>query len=319
MRLLGDGKSHGHLLGDIYEEVIEVPDYTDRVMRHMQTPIRKNEVSLFNIAVLGLMGSGKTEICKYVLYELQQHFGIPNVEVIFTDNLEFVLENIGTSGKDVSVVIIDDAASALSSRKGVSKDELFTEWFKLRHIFEDNGNTKTGKIFTLLNWQRMKSVYPSFRNPDLWLFSSAMADNNDTKEVQSRTGDIAYRELKVHWDRIQGGDSSEKSNAVVRFPYKEISKGVGWFRSQYMEEYDPSWESPRLIKLEEYLSSKSKMSDEEKLQKLLENPKTKKAAEVYQMCAIEEKRQKDVAIEYEMSQSAVSQIVTRVEEMMSKM
>jgi len=284
MFLLNDGREHGHLLGDLYDKTYDIIDFTEKVQKHMLTPVRDREVTLYSTAILGLMGSGKTSACMYFAHMIEEHYGSENVQIIFADDLTIVYDKIGKEGKKVVVFIIPDASSYLSSLKGDNRQEVVNEYFRIRHIYEENSGCLSGKIFGFLDWQRMKNVLPRFRNPDLWCFLSSMADHSDIYEVESRVGERAYDFLTDHWDKVQSGHSELKSDSVVRISAKEISVGVGVFHGAYVPEKYPEWQEPPFLKAKAYFAKPvkpEKPSYENVMEKLSAIPEYKRDLDWY--------------------------------------
>lgn len=287
MYLLNDGRQHGHLLGDLYDKTFDIQDFTEKVQKHMLTPIRDNEVSLYSTAVLGLPGAGKTTLCLYFAYLICMHYGMDNVQLIYADDLTVVYDKIGkeVNGKGevkkVVVFIIPDASTYLSSLKGDNRQEVVNDYFRIRHIYEENSGCMTGKIFSFLDWQRMKNVLPRFRNPDLWAFLSSMADGGDIREVETRIGERAYDVLSDHWDKVQGGRSELKSDAVVRLSAKDVIGGVGMFHGKYYPVECPDWQPPDFIRAKAYFTRANKLTLEEALDKIAQNSDNKRNLDWY--------------------------------------
>lgn len=242
---ISDGRMHGYRIGSLYDTKHDVKDITAQCKRRMLAPIIEHDLPLYTVSVLGLQGSGKTEVCKYLAYEVQNRYGIENVNTIFSDNPTIAYSRL--DNKPVQLVIIDDAAQHLSSQSG--KREELDEWFMIRHKAQDASGCDTGRVIAILNWQRYSSVHPNFRNPDLWLFTSPMGDGGDIRQVRSRTGNFAYDTLSEKWDAVQSGDNTAKSNLIARIPAIPLPAGSGLFISQYMRTYDPNWKNwPELLR-----------------------------------------------------------------------
>ncbi|MFA6804248.1 MAG: hypothetical protein WCR24_07165, partial [Candidatus Methanomethylophilaceae archaeon] len=277
--VLTDGRMHGSLIGNLYDDSMEIPDITNRVNRRMFSGVTEHEMSLCTSCILALQGAGKTELCKYLAYTAQQEYG-KDCHTIVTNDLTIAYDEMDDS--PVHVIVIDDAATNLSSMQGSEKNKAFNKWFMIRHIAEEVADSDTGKIFVFFNWQRYSTVHPNFRNPNMWFFMSPMADVKDINQVQSRIGDRGYVALKDNWDKIQDGDMILKSKSVVRIPDRDIAGGVGWYNSKYMREFKPEWNGwPKMLKAEEYGRVKEVPTVEEILDKYRNDPDYSQCVELY--------------------------------------
>lgn len=316
MFLLGDGREHGHLLGDLYDKTYDIIDFTEKIQKHMLTPIRDKEVTLYSTAILGLMGSGKTSMCLYFAYMIEKHYGEENVQIIYADDLTVVYDKIGKVGKKVVVFIIPDASTYLSSLKGDNRQEVINDYFRIRHIYEENSGCLTGKIFGFLDWQRMKNVLPRFRNPDLWLMLSSMSDVADIREVETKIGERAYDYLADHWDKVQSGRSELKSDAVVRIAAKEVSVGVGVFHGEFLTDKHPEWPQPKFIRAKDYFSKPAKLTYEQAIEKIAGNPDNERDLAWYK-ANIEGKIIAAIATECGKSSSTVWEGIARIRKMLA--
>lgn len=312
-----DGRLHGYRIGDLYDDSSEVGEITGAVNSRMFSQIRDHEMSLSVSCVLALQGAGKTEFCKYLAYMASLSYG-SDLKILLVDNPS--ISYLELDDHPVHMVIVDDAATYLSSQSGAKNRDEYNKWFMIRHTAEKAADSDTGRLIYLFNWQRYSTVHPNFRNPNMWFFASPMADRNDIDQVRQRTGDVAYDALKANWDRILSGDQSRKSQIMARIPDREIPSGVGWYMSEYMREYAPEWSGwPKLIRSEEYFGKKKEITREDVLEKLRSDTEWERDLSVAEF-AWSGKPQKDIASEYGISQPMVSKIVrkteTQIEEMM---
>lgn len=305
---LSDGRVHGFRIGNIFDGRDNVKDLSEICNRRMLAPIVKHDYPLYTIAVLGVQGSGKTEVCKYLAYTVQNHYGIDNVNTIFADSPTLAYPKLDK--KSVQLIVIDDAAQHLSSRSAGKQEEL-DEWFMIRHKAMAAAETDTGRIITILNWQRYATVHPNFRNPDLWLFTSAMADTSDIRQVQMRTGHMAYKALSDNWDKVQSGDMAAKSNVIARITARPLPIGAGWYYSQYMREHDPNWKDwPNLLRTG---IKESKLTREEVLEKFRKDEEKEILVKIHDRYHIDGKMQSEIAKELELSQSQISKSLKKLE------
>lgn len=312
---ISDGRMHGYRLGDLNDLKVEVKDLTDDCLRRILAPLVPNLMDLYTICVLGLQGSGKTEICKYIAYIVQEHYGAEDVNTVVVDNPTIAYKELDS--RPIQLIIVDDAAQHLGSQS-VGKREEFDKWFMIRHIAEEASGSPTGRVITVFNWQRYSSVHPNFRNPNLWLFSSPMADTADIEKLRLRTGNQAYASLQDNWDKVQTGDQTCKSNVIARLPDKPLPAGVGWFFTEYMRTYDPDWDGwPTMLRTATYGRQKRRSRDE-----ILDSLRSDSAHElmmqVHDLYRIEGRTQKEIAGNIGVSQGQISKILSKVDDIVEE-
>ena len=307
---ISDGRMHGYRIGNLYDTKQDTKDITNQCLRRMLAPIVLHDMALYTVSVLGRQGSGKTEVCKYLAYNVQNHYGAENVNTIFADNPSIAYPRL--DDKPVQLMVIDDAAQELGSQSG--KREELDEWFMIRHKAEDASGCDTGRIIAIFNWQRYSSVHPNFRNPDLWMFSSPMADNADVKHVRSRIGGIAYDSLSDNWNTIDTGDISAKSNVIARIPVIPLPAGSGWFFSQYMRNYDPDWKNwPEMLRT----GKVAKRTREEAIAQIREDERYELQIMIYD--AYESgKTQVEIAEKHGLAQYQVSRTLKKLDEVIAE-
>lgn len=312
---ISDGRMHGYRLGDLFDTKLEVKDLTDECMKRILAPIVENDMALYTICVLGLQGSGKTEICKYLAYTIQSHYGAMNVNTLVVDNPTIAYKELNE--RPVQLIIVDDAAQHLGSQCPGRREE-FDAWFMIRHMAEDASGNSSGRVIAVFNWQRYSSVHPNFRNPNLWLFASPMADAADVEKLRARTGNHAYASLRDNWDKIQSGMQTCKSNVMARLPDRDLPAGVGWFFSRYMRTHDPGWEGwPPMLRTATYGKEK-KRTREEILEEMRTGGDHDLMMQIHDQYRIEGKPQKEIAANIGISQSQVSKILAKVDEMVEE-
>lgn len=315
---LNDGRQHGLRLGRCYTPDKDIPDLTKPLERRIMRPLEKGNVTLDTIGVNGLQGSGKTQYCMYWLYRIQQAYP-GRVQSIYADNLEIAYSEIRKAEEDVDVVaiVIDDAMAQQSSYSTMRQEDRARQWFEIRHIFEDAQGKDTGKIFALLNWQRMQSLNVNFRNAQLFTFLSPMADKSDINRVMEKTGDIGYTALQAEWDRRRSIDPSmRRSRAVIRMTDKTSSEGVGWHEYHYIPTHDPSWQPPTLLKTVDYFRDIPKPTKAELLAQLEQDDRYTVRVRWYRDF-MDGKPQASIAADYGRAQSTVSEGIARVRELIA--
>lgn len=307
---ISDGRMHGYRIGSLYDSKMETKDITGQCLRRLLAPIVQHDMALYTVSVLGRQGSGKTEVCKYLAYKIQNHYGHQNVNTIFADNPSIAYPKL--DDKPVQLMVIDDAAQELGSQSG--KREELDKWFMIRHMAEDASGCDTGRVIAIFNWQRYSSVHPNFRNPDLWMFSSPMADNADIKHVRGRTGRIAYESLSDNRNQIELGDNSAKSNVIARLPVIPLPAGAGWFFSQYMREYDPDWTNwPKMLET----AKTSKRTREEAIELLRKDESYDLQFLLYDLYN-SGKTQTEIAEKHGLAQYQVSRTLKKLEEVIAE-
>lgn len=305
---ISDGRAHGYRLSNLIDGSYDVKSITDLCVRRMLAPIIQHDYPLYTVAVLGVQGSGKTEVCKYLSYLTQKKYGIENVNTVFTDNPSIAYKKLDK--KPIQLVVIDDAAQHLGSKSAGKQDEL-DEWFLIRHKAMAAAGSDTGRIITILNWQRYATVHPNFRNPDMWLFTSSMADTSDIRQVRYRTGPLAYDALSENWDAISDGDLSARSNVMARISARPLPVGAGWFKTEYMRTYDPDWTDwPELMRTGQ---KKKTLTREEVLDRFRKEKEHELLVKIHDMYHIDGKMQSEIAKELDISQSQISKILAKLE------
>lgn len=313
---INDGRQHGFRIGDITDPKEEVPDLTREVNARVFSKIVENDMALHTLCALGLQGCGKSTYCEYMAYLATTVYG-SDVKITVCDDPWVSYQEF--DDHPVQMIVVDDAASNLSSQLGAKNRDRFNQWFMVRHIKESVSGTKTGRLIYIFNWQRMNSVHPTFRNPDTWCFLSPMADIKDVEQVRNRLGNRGYNELKKKWDRVQSGDQKAKSMNMVRLPDRETNAGVGWYMSEYMKEFDPGWNGyPRLIRASEYGKAPPVPTKEEVLEQLRNDPETERMVEIYDSYVGEGIPQNRLAEEYGMTQGNISKTICKVEKMVDE-
>ena len=315
---MSDGRTHGYRLGRCYTPDRDIPDLTRQVERRLLRDIQPGNVSLDTIGVNGLQGSGKTQYCMYWLWRIQQTYP-GQVQTIYADNLDIAYAEIRKAPTDTQVVaiIIDDAMAQQSSYSTFKQEDRARQWYEIRHIYEDAQHTDTGKIFALLNWQRMQSLNVNFRNAQLFTFLSPMADKSDINRVMEKTGDIGYTALQAEWDRRRSIDPSmRRSRAVIRMTDKTSSEGVGWHEYHYIPTHDPSWQPPTLLKTIDYFRDIPKPTKAELLAQLELDDRYTIRVRWYRDF-LDGKPQASIAADYGRAQSTVSEGIARVRELIA--
>ena len=316
---LNDGRQHGLRLGRCYTPDKDIPDLTKPLERRIMRPLEKGNVTLDTIGVNGLQGSGKTQYCMYWLYRIQQAYP-GRVQSIYADNLEIAYSEIRKAREDVDVVaiVIDDAMAQQSSYSTMKQEDRARQWFEIRHIFEDAQQKDTGKIFALLNWQRMQSLNVNFRNAQIYAFLSPMADKTDMSRVLDKVGDIGYNALLQEWDKRRFGDPNlRRSRVVIRMTDKPSNEGVGWHEYHYMPTHNPLWSPPPLIKTADYFRDAPKPTVEEVLALLEKDDRLASKVGWYREYQAG-KQQGAIAADAGRAQSTISEGIARIRELVGE-
>lgn len=306
--LISDGRAHGQLLGNLYDASGNIPDQTNIALHRIFAPVRQGDMSLFTIDILALQGAGKTEFCRWMSWYASQIYG-PELRILVVDDLAVAYAEMERDPHTVWFVVVDDAAAMQSSHSGSSMRETFDKWFDIRHIVERATGSNTGRIVVAMNWQRMKSVHPNFRNPNLWCFLSPMADAADIEQVEGRVGSSGYDSLKDNWDAVLSGDYSRKGRAVVRFPEREIgSSGVGWLLGEYVPEKHPDWKGwPGILRSRDYFRKPEIQirTREDVIEELSHEPELSEMYEIWDKYKCSGISKEDLAQEYKMSPTSI--------------
>ncbi len=314
--LLTDSNSYGMMLGDLFDKTVNVEDRTDEMMDAIFKPV-KGGMSLFIVSILAMMGAGKTELCKYLMYKAEEYYK-DDLKIIFTNDLAVAYEEF--SDKKVHMIVVDDAVMYQSSFKSVEKSDMYSKFLEIRHMAERRCGNK-GRVIILLNWQRMNLVNNTFRNETrLWLFMSPMSNKDDINQEIDWMGQEAFSAIKENWDLIQSGDESKKSRCIARLPQRDYKTGVGWFHSQYMPEYDPSWIPPKFLDSKEYFKPKEpeKTPVEKAMAMLEKNPKLERDVRIYRE-NLSGFSQVQLSKKYQLSKGSISGIISSIKNMVESM
>ena len=315
---MGERLAFGHNFADrigwTYNNKDEVKDLTETLNNLMLSDLNEGEMQLFVLLVWGLPGTGKSELCSYLAYLCGLHYENDSY-VVHTNNLKVIYESFGRHpDKSVKVGVVHDAAQHLSSSDGAMKGtkELYKDWHEIRHLAEDATGQKTGRIIVIMNFQKLSTIHPIFRNnADAFIMLSPAGDKADVKEIKDRIGTAAYDGLRNNRRMTLKGNHHLKCNSIVSITAHGFPDGVGWYHSEYLPKYAPDYKVPKLIK--SYAAAT--VTKEEILEDMLREPQWTAKVEQYianTRTGEHKERQEDIAFRYGVSQEMVSKNISAV-------
>lgn len=226
-------------------------DINDRIF--IKIPKGK-QVEKSSVCVIGGQGSGKSVLLAY-LYEVAcNRYGIGRINCIYTDDIRVALDLLNDD--PVQLVIIDDAMTNASSRQVFAQAEIIKVYNRSRHVYEDKLNGKPGLIIYIWAWQRFGELDPSFRQGDVLMFKTGMAEPSEERLIKSFIGNWYARVLWQIWDKINRGNNAIKSKSVCRIASLNEAQGTGLYISENTEQ-----QLPKIIHGSDYFRD-SKTEDE---------------------------------------------------------
>jgi len=247
---IGFGHDTGHRLGFTFDPKKEVHDVSDVVRQTLLLPMNEDQMQFIPIGVIGLPGTGKTQLCAYLTYMIEQFYGAENCEVMVTDSIEVYFKKMDRTHM-IKIVTIDDAASKQNSMDGSKNKELYNQWHEIRHITERYVG-RTGMIFAIFNVQRTWNLHANFRNSfDHWFFVSPANNRTDIRAIIDVIGNNAYEELRKLRRDILRGNNDLKVRSIACIP-SYGDEGTGWFFREYLPIFAPDW--PHLQKFDDPLT-----------------------------------------------------------------
>jgi len=210
-------------------------DRTDEVNPRMFPKIPKgSQVVPVHINIVGKPGCGKSTLMNFLCWLAIKKYGVDKLNIVYTDDLNVCYDMI--NNKPVQLFFVDDATSNASSREIFEQKELAKTFNRQRHVFEGKLMGKPGVIITIFGWQRWKELDPAFRDGDIIIFKTGMAQESEKKIIEDFIGTYYTTVLDGIWDRIALQDNAAKSTSVVRISARSIWRGgVGLYRHEVKE------------------------------------------------------------------------------------
>jgi len=286
-------------------------DVTEDLERRFFIPFPKrtsSQVAKASACIIGGQGCGKSVLIAYWANKAVKKYGEENVHIIHTDDIRVALDVIDDT--PVQLIIVDDAMTYASSRQVFKQTEIVKVYNKSRHVFEERLKGKPGLILYIWAWQRFGELDPAFRQGDVLVFKTGIAEPAERKLITSFLGTWYTRILYQIWDRINRGNNLVKSTSVGCIASMDPAYGVGIYRSELTE-----FMLPEMIRSEEYFSDAR--LEEEILDKYRDDPIWGRRIEFYELSK-EGKTQKEIGELTGVNQGTVSAGIRKVKELIAK-
>ncbi|MBQ3735563.1 MAG: hypothetical protein II855_01380 [Candidatus Methanomethylophilaceae archaeon] len=223
-------------------------DITEGLDRRFFIPFPKgHQVAKASACIVGGQGCGKSQLLNYRVTLAYRKYGRENVHVIYTDDIRVALDLIDDT--PVQYIIVDDAMTNASSRQVYQQTEIVKVYNRSRHVFEERLKGRPGLILYDWAWQRFGELDPAFRQGDVLIFKTGMAEPSERKLITGFLGEWYTKILYQIWDRMNCGDNGVKGTSVGCIASQDKSYGVGIYRSQMVD-----WVLPDMITHEEHFS-----------------------------------------------------------------
>jgi hypothetical protein len=234
---------------DLWPPVV-VNDITSMVNDMIFTAIPKERFDVKLIGICGDMGSGKTEMAKFMGLEALKRYGKENVNIIYNRNVEKALGEI--DDKRVQLVFVDDASGEQNSHKSYENVDKVQMVFTTRHIqrMAQKGTDLQGGItIVVLLWQQFITLEKPLRK--VHFFFAKTHEDGSTSDYARMLG--GYRDvLRDISYRIQRMDQEAKSYSLCAIPsmFRDGNDriGRGIYISSRVEDYP---EFPDVTKAQE--------------------------------------------------------------------
>ncbi len=284
-------------------------DITDELDKRFFVPFPKgSQVGKGSSCIVGGQGSGKSEMLKWRAAKARRVYGRDNVHVIYTDDIRVALDVIDDT--PVQYIIIDDAMTHASSREVFQQTEIVKVYNRSRHVFEDKLKGRPGLILYDWAWQRFGELDPAFRQGDVLIFKTGIAEPSERRIIEGFLGPFYTRVLWQNWDRMNRGNNAAKAVSVGCIASLDPSIGVGIYRSGMTDE-----PLPPMIRHEEHF--KDEVETENILDKYREDPVWSRRIACYNLSQ-KGKKQVEIAAELGVRQGYVSEAISKVKALLSK-
>lgn len=284
-------------------------DITGELDKRFFIPFPKgDQVSKASSCIVGGQGSGKSKLLDYRVWKAKQIYGEKNVHVIYTDDIRVALDLIDDA--PVQYVIIDDAMSYASSREVFQQTDIVKTYNRSRHVFEERLHGKPGLILYDWAWQRFGELDPAFRQGDVLIFKTGIAEPSERKRIEGLLGPWYTRILYQIWDRMNRGNNAIKSVSVGCIASLDQSKGVGLYVSELVDD-----QLPPMITHDEHF--KDETETEDILAQYRDRPPWDRRIECYEL-SLGGMKQTDIAGKLGVRQGWVSESIRKVKELLEK-
>lgn len=308
--------SKGRLSLGFAEGLFSVADFfPDGKLRDITAEINKrifhripkgSQVSKSSMCVVGAQGCGKSVLLAYIWWLAVGIYGEDRVHLIYTDDIRIALAELNPD-KPVQLVIVDDAMTNASSRQIYEQTEILKVYNRSRHVFMELLKGKPGHIIYIYiwAWQRFGELDPAFRQADVILFKSGIAEPSERRVIEGFMGPWYTRVLWQMWDMINRGNNAVKSLSVARIASLDEPFGTGIYRSEM-----PPIELPEILRADDYFSDTE--AEDERLEVLEGKAGWGRRVEAYRMYRGGGMTQAEIGEALGMTQGQVSDAVSKV-------
>ena len=284
----------------------DITEETDR--RFFIKMPKGDQVAKASCCIVGGQGCGKTKLLEWRLAKAYSIYGRGNVHPIFTDDIRVALDLI--DDHPVQYIMIDDAMTYASSRQVYNQTEIVKVYNRSRHVFEERLNGKPGLILYDWAWQRFGELDPSFRQGDVLIFKTGIAEPSEKKLITGFLGEFYTQKLWQIWDMMNRGNNAIKSTSVARIASLDIGIGTGFYRSGLTDV-----KLPKMVTHDEHFSDATEVEDI--LAKYREDPVWRRRIECYELSR-EGMTQTNIAERLGVRQGYVSESVRKVKDLIEK-
>lgn len=290
-----------------------IRDVTKQVLQRLYLPIPDGaQVAKSSMAVVGGQGCGKSVLLDWLVERAIEKYGEDNVHVVYCDDIRVWVDLCDT--RPVQLVVVDDAMTNASSREVYKQTEIVKTYNRSRHVFEEKLHGAPGLVIYLWAWQRWGELDPAFRQADVILFKTGIAEANEQRTIESFLTPFYKRYLWRIWDKMSTGDNAIKSVSVARIASMEPATGVGKFVMPSL----PVYRLPPLIRSEEYFAEDEETADAI-LDQYRDKPEWAQRIKCYELYTAGGVTQAEVARELGISrQGYVSESIRKVRELLKK-
>lgn len=287
-------------------------DITEEVDKRffLNIPKTKGQVSKASMLVVGDQGCGKSMQLVYFYEKACDWYGAENMNTIYTDDIRVALDML--DDRPVQLVIIDDAMSNASSREVFNQTEIIKVYNRSRHVYMERLNGKEGLILYIWAWQRFGELDPAFRQGNIIIFKSGIAEPRERQAIQGFLGQWYTKILWQIWDMMSRGNNDIKSVSVARIASLDENTGTGIYRSEKVD--SPSF--PKIIRSEDYF--KNEGSEDELLEKMRERPGWSSRVDYYLAYRPGDVTQQEIAERFGVTQGMVSEGIRKVKKALKK-
>lgn len=288
----------------------KLKDITDAVDQRVFIKVPKgSQVEKSSVCIIGGQGSGKSVLLSH-LYEVAcKKYQKENINCIHTDDIRVALDIL--NNRPVQLVFIDDAMTNASSRQVYEQAEIIKVYNRSRHVYEDKLEGKPGLIIYVWAWQRFGELDPAFRQGDVLLFKTGIAEPSERRLISQFVGSWYTKVLWQIWDKINRGNNAIKSVSVARIASLDEMQGAGLYISK-----NTNTRLPDIVRSDKYF--RDTHSEDEILEVQREKPGWDRKVECYILQRDEGLTQQEIADALGVSQGFVSKAQTSVKKLLEK-